>query len=341
MKKTFLIACTALLVSLGSCAQKKNGHALAVAFYNCENLFDTQHDPGKNDEEFTPEGKYHYTENIYHKKLHNIATAIQQLGTDEVAEGPAIIGLAEIENGHVLNDLISQPEIADRHYQYAWFDGPDERGIDVAMLYNPRYFKLIKATPLHVDLSGMGDKETTRDVLHVQGVMGGDTVDVFVNHWPSRRGEEGESDAKRATAAKVDRDAIDAIMKYKPNAKVIVMGDLNDNPTDISVTQALGAKGDKNIGMNELYDPMAELYNNGQGTLAYKHHWDLFDQIIFSGAFLKHVGKLQFGHAEIFNKDFLVDHYKHFEWQPHRSFAGMRWINGYSDHFPVVVYLSK
>jgi len=341
VKKTFLIAFAIVLMSLSGCAQKSANNTLAIAFYNCENFFDTEHDQGKEDDEFTPEGKYHYTERIYHSKLHNIATVIQQLGNENTPDGPAIIGLAEIENGHVLNDLIQQPEIESRHYKYAWFDGPDQRGIDVAMLYNPKYFHLIKAMPLHVELGGMGDKENTRDVLHVIGVLAGDTVHVFVNHWPSRRGEEGASDAKRAAAAKVDRGAIDEIMKQLPTAKVIVIGDLNDNPVDASVTQVLGAKGDKNVRTTELYDPMAELYNNGQGSLEYKHHWDLFDQIILSGACLKHVGHWHFDKAEIFNKDFLVDHYKKFEGQPHRSFAGTHWISGYSDHFPVIVYLSR
>ena len=322
------------------CAQKAEDQRVSVAFYNCENFFDTVHNPTKEDDEFTPEGKYRYTQKIYEQKLHNIATVIESMGG---GDGPAVIGLAEIENSTVLNDLARQPELARSNYKYEWYDGPDPRGINVAMLYNPRFFHVIKSKPLHVDLAGVSGKSVTRDVLYVYGVLSGDTVHIFVNHWPSRIGGPEESDPKRAIAAKVDKDAADALLKQDEHAKIIIMGDLNDNPIDNSIVNVLGAKGDKNdVTASGFYDPFTELFKSGQGTEEYRHSWNLFDQVIVSGGLLQNTNhKLHYDKAEIFRPDFIVDRYKGHEGEPHRSFVGTHWINGYSDHFPVILYLGK
>lgn len=330
----------AVVAGFAGCAQKAGNHEIAVAFYNCENFFDIVHNPAKEDEDFTPEGKYHYTQRIYEQKLHNIATVLQGMGGDD---GAAIIGLAEVENSTVLGDLAHQPELATRNYKYAWFDGPDPRGINVALLYNPQYFTVIMAEPLHVDLSALAGKSVTRDVLHVYGVLAGDTVDVFVNHWPSRRGGEEASDAKRSAAAQVDKDAIASIMKIRPGAKIILMGDLNDNPTDNSITTVLGAKAEPaDVPETGLYDPWIDIYKGGGGTETFRGSWNLFDQVIISGGFLADKNhKLHYEKAEIYRPDFIIDHYKGHDGEPHRSFVGTHWINGYSDHFPVILYLSN
>jgi hypothetical protein len=328
-----------LILSMLSClpvfAQK-----VAVAFYNCENFFDTQDDPAKEDEEFTPAGKYHYTDNIYRKKLHNIASVIQLMGD---GQEPAIVGLVEIENNTVLNDLVRQPELSSVGYRYEWFEGPDPRSIDVAMLYDPKRFKVIKSEPLSVDITSTGGKSITRDVLHVHGILLGDTIHVFVNHWPSQRGGEEASEPKRTIAAQVNRKAINAIIARSPNAKVIVMGDLNDNPPAPSIVNALGAKGERTaVSGNALYNPWAALYAAGQGTEVYRKKWNLFDQVIISnGLLVNRNNKLHYDRVEIFKPGFIVDTYKGHEGEPHRSFAGTRWINGYSDHFPVILYLAK
>ena len=328
--------------SFSGCAQKPgtDGHDVTIAFYNCENFFDTVDNPAKEDEEFTPEGKFHYTQKVYEQKVHNIATVIQSMDGND---GPAIIGLAEIENNTVLNDLVNAPEIARRKYKFEWFDGPDPRGINVAMLYNPKYFRVLRSEPLHVDLTGVQGKVITRDVLHVYGILDGDTIDVFVNHWPSRIGGEEESGPKRAITAMVVKDAIASVMSKKPASKVIVMGDLNDNPDDKSVHEVLGAKYTQNeVPVSGLYDPWEDIYKTGIGTEEYQHSWNLFDQIIISGAFLKNGNhKLHYNKAEIFKPDFIIDHYKGHEGEPHRSFVGTHWINGYSDHFPVLLYLER
>jgi endonuclease/exonuclease/phosphatase family metal-dependent hydrolase len=341
MNKFFFLFSFTCFISLCGCAQKVSDRDIAIAFYNCENFFDTVHNPAKEDEEFTPGGKYHYTQKIYEQKVHNIATVIQSMGGK--VECPAVIGMAEVENSTVLNDLIHQPELARGNYKYEWFDGPDPRGINVAMLYNPKYFRVLKSEPLHVDLSGTGGKSVTRDVLHVYGILSGDTVHIFVNHWPSRRGGEDESDPKRDIAAMVNKTAIEKIMNKDPNAKIIVMGDLNDNPTSNSITNVLGAKGDENsVTASGLFDPWTSIFTAGAGTEEYKHSWNLFDQVIISGGFLKNTNhKLHYDKAEIFKPEFIIDHYKGHEGEPHRSFVGTHWINGYSDHFPVILYLAE
>jgi predicted extracellular nuclease len=317
------------------------GNEQTIAFYNCENFFDIDDDPLTDDQDFTPGGKYHYTQKIFEQKAHNLAVALQNMpGKD----GPAIIGLAEVENNTALNELIKQPEIGRRNYKYVLRPGPDPRGINVALLYNPQQFKVISSTSIPVNLSGMGGKAVTRDVLHVTGILGTDTIEVFVNHWPSRRGGADESDRKRGVAAKTNKNAVQQLLHKKHSTKVIIMGDLNDNPTDNNITQVLGAKANKNElnKPNDLYNPYADLYSRGEGTEQYKQHWNLFDQIIVSGELVNNrKSELHFIGAEIYKPDFLVDHYKGHEGEPHRSFAGTRWINGYSDHFPVLVYLSR
>jgi len=333
----------AYCILFAGCTPKPNNKEVAIAFYNCENFFDTNHNPAKEDEEFTPEGKYHYTQRIYEQKVHNIATVIQQMGVAETGNTPAIIGLAEVENNTVLNDLIHQPELARQNYKYEWYDGPDPRGINVALLYNPAFFTALRSEPLHVDLSSTGGKSITRDVLHVSGILNGDTVDVFVNHWPSRRGGEEASEVKRSVAADVDKRAMDKITVSNPNAKIIIMGDLNDNPTDSSIVNVLHAKGNKNeVGEGDMYNPWTDFYNSGTGTESFRHNWNLFDQVIISSSFLKNKNhKLTYSKAEIFKPSFIVDTYKGHEGEPHRSFVGTHWINGYSDHFPVIMYLTR
>lgn len=313
----------------------------AVVFYNTENLFDTDNDPNKDDDEFTPGGAFHYTPDIYRQKLHNIAVVLKQVGFDKAAEGAALIGLAEVENDKVLIDLINQPEIKSRNYRYIWFDSPDVRGIDVALLYQPGYFKPLFKKAITVPLTVNGVDQPTRDVLYVRGVLIGDTVNILVNHWPSRRDGVKETAPRRAVAATINRKIIDSLFQKNPGSKIIVMGDLNDNPNDESITRVLDVTFDKEkVSANSLYDPWMDMYKQGLGTTSFKKKYDLFDQVIVSGAFLQH-RKLSFHSAEIFNKDFLKTKTGKYAGLPYRSFHGPYWIGGYSDHFPVIVYLQK
>jgi hypothetical protein len=324
-------------------AQKKNYQVSAIAFYNFENLFHPEDDPYKNDDEFTPNGAYHYTNETYQAKLHNLATVLPQIGTDKTPDGAAIIGAAEIENGQVLTDLCNQPEIKGRNYKYVWFEGSDPRGIDVALLYNPKYFSVLSSRSITVDIGGKGGKEQTRDVLFVSGIFAGDTIHVLVNHWPSRRGGKAATAGKRAIVAQLNKNISDSLLSVNAHSKVFIMGDLNDDPVDKSVLVVLGAKKDKTTtSLKSLYNPWIDFYRQGIGTLGYNDSWNLFDQVMVSGALLdkKQIG-WQYYKAEIFKKNFMIENVGRYKGYPHRSFSGTTWINGYSDHLPVLIYLIK
>ncbi len=344
MYKKYIPFLLAGSLAYSSCnAQNKNNKTVAVAFYNMENLFDTEDDANKFDEEFTPTGDYHYTADIYKRKLENIAYVLKQLAAGNTTEGPAIIGVAEVENSRVLSDLALQPDIKQRGYKHILFEGPDPRGIDVGLLYNPKLFKILQAYPVTVPLNGFGRKSSTRDVLKVKGILAGDTVYILVNHWPSRREGEQETEEKRGIAAHTNRLIIDTIRRHSPDARIIVMGDMNDNPTDKSIVYGLGTSGNKSqVKAGELFNPWRLLYESGQGTEGSPHHRDLFDQIIISPAFTKPVaGRLNYCEAEIFDRPFLITRSGRFKGFPYRSFGGKKWINGYSDHLPVILYFNK
>lgn len=322
-------------------AQTRNRQLSAIAFYNLENLFDPADDPGKQDEDFTPGGLLKYTEEVYRKKLHNMAFALAQLATDKIPDGPALIGIAEVENEKVIKDLVAEPVLKNRQYRIVHFESPDSRGIDVALLYHPRYFKVIHASALAVAI-GNG-KERTRDVLYVKGMMDKDTLHVFVNHWPSRLEGLKDSEWKRMRAAAVNKNKIDVILSANPKAKIVVMGDMNDDPSDKSITEGLKASGDKTGAQpGKLYNPWLNLHKKGTGTLVYKNYWNLFDQILISyGLVNTAAGSWQYQQPEIANRKFLQYPFGKKMGSPHRSFSGNRWTDGFSDHFPVIIYLSR
>jgi hypothetical protein len=335
MVRSILLA-VALLILFKAGAQTKP-KACAIAFYNVENLFDTVNDPEKDDDAFTSRGAYHYTSEMYRQKLHNTAFVLKAMVEQTVSGGPALLGLAEVESGKVLQDLISQPEIKGV-YQYIWFDSPDPRGIDVALLYRPAVFKLISKKAVLVSPDG----EATRDILYVIGLLDKDTVHVLVNHWPSRREGKDETASKRKQVAEQDKKLIEKIWKVNPHSHIIVMGDLNDNPSDASVVEVLGAKSSKEeAGKTSLYNPWTAIHAQGTGTQTYKKKWNLFDQVMVSGSFLQSARGWKFTKAEIFDKEFLKVRSGKQQGFPYRSWRGFHWMNGYSDHFPVVIYLEK
>ncbi|MBL0341482.1 MAG: endonuclease/exonuclease/phosphatase family protein [Bacteroidetes bacterium] len=247
--KNFLTTLICLLCSLNiAFSQSKAKHKYKVAclgFYNLENLFDTINDPLINDEEFLPSGTKLYTGKVYVDKLKNLAEVISQLAIEETPDGVSLLGVAEVENRSVLEDLVVQPKIKNRNYKIVHFDSPDARGIDVGLIYNPTYFKVLESAPLNVPLKNAdGTPYATRDVLWVYGLFNGEPLHVFVNHWPSRRGGEEASAPGRALAAGVAKAKMDSIRAKNPDAKVILMGDLNDDPLSPSVTDVIKAKGD-------------------------------------------------------------------------------------------------
>lgn len=340
---TVLILC--IVGAMNSFAQNSQKEICAIAFYNVENLFHPSRDTTINDVDFTPEGSYRYTPEIYAKKLKNLAQVLSQLGINKTADGPAIIGLAEVENLQVLKDLAAEETIRSRNYKIVHFDSPDRRGIDVALFYHPQYFRVLEAESIFVPLEENGRNIYTRDVLYVKGILLGDTTHVLVNHWPSRSGGEAASLWRRKAAAQVNRDKIDIILSKEPTAKIIVMGDLNDDPVSPSVVETLQSTDKKNhLQPNELYNPWVSFFKKGLGTLGYNNSWNLFDQIMISSSYLT-TGPENKGwkylESEIFNRKFLISQFGKYKGFPHRSYSGTTWLDGYSDHFPTIIYLVR
>ena len=315
-----------------------------VGFYNFENLFDTEDDPTINDEEFLPTGANGWTPELYQEKLGHLADVISKLGKELTPDGIALLGTAEIENRRVLEDLAKQPLLAPYHFNIVQYDSPDERGIDVALLYNPKYFTVLDSRPIRLNIKDLtGDPVLTRDILYVKGLLDGDTLHVMVNHWPSRRGGEAGSRPFRNAAAMECKKLSDSLMAINPASKILIMGDLNDDPTNESCSQIIGAKRTKQeVKPKGFFNPMWEFFRQGIGTLAYQDAWSLFDQVMISHALIspKSTG-YTFYRARVFNERFLVQSSGHFKGYPFRTFAGNTYLGGYSDHFPVYLFLAS
>lgn len=347
MRISLIVCLLAVVFSLA--AQKKGAEPKyqvgVVAFYNLENFYDTINDPNKNDEEFLPTGDHLYNTAVYTSKVHNLSEVLSQIGTDITPDGFSMLGVAEIENRKVLEDLVNQPELKSRGLKIVHYDSPDERGVDVGFIYNPKYFTVKHSEKLFVKLmNDDGSLHYTRDVLWVSGIYGQtDTVNVFVNHWPSRRGGEEASAPGRAAAARASKHIIDSLMAINPNTKVIVMGDLNDDPISPSVTKVLGAVGTKSdVKPGGLYNPWVDYYKKGIGTLAYQDSWNLFDQIMLSYGWLTEKQKgFFFKGAHIFSKQFMVAKTGKYKGYPMRTYDGVVYNGGYSDHFPTYCVLLK
>lgn len=331
-------------MSINAQDSKQQYKIAIIGFYNLENLFDTLDDPSINDEEFTPSGPKNYTGKIYFDKLSKLSTVISQIGTDQNPDGPAILGVAEVENISVLKDLVNQPSISKRNYQIVHYDSKDARGIDVGLLFNPRYFQVLTSNKLFVQLPG-GSKDAyfTRDILWVKGKLDGEVINIYVNHWPSRSGGEERSAPAREAAAQVCRNHMDSILKTDPYAKFIVMGDLNDDPTNNSVAGIINAKGrERDVKKGGMYNPWMELYKKGIGTLAYQDAWGLFDQILISYPWLsKEQAGFFFYQQHIFNKEYMVENIGRYKGYPMRTWDGNRYRGGFSDHFPTYLVLLK
>ena len=345
MKKHLFILALALLVSVSASAQKKF-KAYAVGFYNQENLFDTIHDEGKRDYDFLPTGSYKWDGLRYKNKLHNMAQALSDMGTDVLpGVGCAFIGMAEVENDNVLNDLTAQPELKNRGYKYVHIEGPDRRGIDCALLYNPALFT-VKDSHLYPYVERIKNDTSfhTRGFLTVNGTMADENITVIVCHWPSRF---SGSPYREQGAAQV-KAIKDSLLQADPSRKIFVMGDMNDDPTDKSMHEILRAKPEINqVGDGDMYNPWYNiLAKDGKGTLMYRGAWNLFDQIVMTPNVLNKNGKkdfttLKFWKNHIQRMPYLFQTEGKYKGSPKRTTAGGVWLNGYSDHLPVVVYLIK
>lgn len=325
---------------------KKRFKIHTVAFYNLENLFDTINDPLKYDEA-SPimELKANRSE-IYEKKIKNMARVISNIGTDMVNNSPALIGVCEIENRKVLEDLVNDPLLLSKDYGIVHFEGPDRRSIDVALLYQKALFQPVESSShellIYDDLTRK--RVFTRDQLLVSGKLDGDLIYIIVNHWPSRSGGEARSRSKRVGAAKLNKRIIDSLQSINPYAKILTMGDLNDDPTNESVKKVLKAKKDKKkVPLKGIYNPFEKMFaEKGYGTTAYRDAWSLFDQIMVTKPLIEtDYTSYRFWKAGIYNKSYLSNKRGRWEGYPFRSFANGGFTNGFSDHFPVYVYLIK
>ena len=326
--------------------QKQEYQLVTVAFYNLENLFDTENDPITFDDDRTPEGKDRWTQEIYADKLLKMASVIAQIGPPEATTAPALVGVAEIENRKVLEDLVNQTPLKQSHYGIVHYDSPDRRGIDVGLLYDPKLFQVVSSKVYELKLYDPERENRriyTRDQLLVSGNLAGERMHVLVNHWPSRSGGEALTRPRRMAAAALNKRIIDSILSEDPYAKIISMGDLNDDPKDKSLKKILKTKAKpEEVGLQGIFNPMERMAKRGQGTLAYRDSWNLFDQFLLSAAWLQRdYEHFQYYKAGIFNKRFLQTPEGPYKGYPFRSFANGKYTGGYSDHFPVYVCLLR
>ena len=325
---------TLLIATLLPAQNRKELHC--IGFYNLENLFDTIHDAGKNDYEFLPKGANRWNSEKYTGKIENIAATLTALGTEQQPLGATIVGVCEVENSNVLNDLIKSPSIACKGWKYIHIESEDSRGIDCALLYDPTRF-----TPDEKELIPYGNNRKTRGFLTVSGTIAGEQLHIIVNHWPSRY---SKSPSREAAATKI-RAIKDSIIQRHPTTKVIIMGDFNDNPDNKSLKECLQAKQEITDikTRNDLYNPYwNKLRKEKQGTIVYRDRWQLYDQIIVSGRLCDKKSKgLKYMKSEIHKQPHLINDKGRYKGQPKRTHAAGEWLNGYSDHLPVVIYLSK
>jgi len=316
-------------------SSKKEENTITVAFYNVENLFDTKDNPNTLDDDFTTDGKKRWGYKRYKKKIKRLSSVISQLGIHRSKFPPAIVGLVEVENAKVVADLVNSSNLRGHHYDYVHYDSPDERGIDVALLYHKQVFELIASEIFPVYLENEeGERDYTRDILKVSGYLKGELIHILVNHWSSRREGAAATEHKRITAAETARTIVSGISDKELNPKIIIMGDFNDDPTSKSVQEYLVK--------DDFFNPMEALLEKGIGTLTYNGNWNLFDQIIFSKNFLeKNEGKLYFKHAEVFQKKWMRVFKGKLKDSPFRTYIGKWYQGGFSDHFPVYAFLKR
>ena len=354
--KRFLLALSVLAL-LSACSIRSYDDAYVIGFYNVENLFDTEHDRGKSDQAFLPDGENNWTSDKYEKKLSNIASVIRAMA-EKNGRWHSLLGLAEIENDRVLEDLAAREEIAEAGYRFVHFESPDVRGIDCALFYRPDQFKVLETRTLPYDFntkSGIVFEKTpqeqrefkTRDVLFVRGELDGEPLAIYVCHWPSRTGEKGSD--LRCRAAEIVRDDILKVEEAWPGIKIVVMGDMNDNPEDECMAVWLhGRETIEEMEEGDLFSPFLRMHKDGFGSEEYHGEWNIFDCIFVNGALAApEDGSLRILKSDlthygyIFNPPFLVQQEGRYAGTPFRTFSGGQFINGYSDHYPTYIMISK
>lgn len=342
-----LLLVIVLFISVLSVSGQKKYKIRTVAFYNLENLFDTINDTTK-DDEFSPMMELKANKSkIYWQKIDKLSEVISQIGEEKAKTSPAILGVAEIENKQVLEDLVKSKKLKKKRYGIIHFDSPDKRGIDVALLYQQRYFKPVHYEAVNPDIYVNNKKIYTRDILWVSGYLDNELVHIIVNHWPSRRGGEAKSRPLREKAAYKVSKIIEKIREEDKDAKIMIMGDFNDDPMNSSFKNVLKTKAkEKNVKPGDIYNPYERMFEKGLNTTAYRDNLSLFDQILVTSSLIhqkytEDYGGYKMFKSGIFNKRFMVQTKGRYKGYPFRSFSNGQFTGGYSDHFPVYLYLIK
>ena len=306
----------------------ENTRHFNIAFYNLENLFDTKNDTRTLDDDFTAHSYKKWNDKRFRKKISNLGKVISKIGIDKIGFPPVLLGVAEVENSFVLDALIQSKHLKKKDYGYVHFDSPDERGIDTALLYRKKYVEILsKETHTLYITNELGERDYTRDILHVDAKLDEHPIHILVNHWPSRRSGTEETSRKRVAAASKNLEIINSILQVNSNARIIIMGDFNDDPHSESI---------KKLTSDFLYNPMEVLFSKYEGSLSHRETWHLFDQIIISHNFLQGAPNLfQFKSAHIYNPREIKEVKERFKHLPLRTFLGKKYLGGFSDHFPV------
>ena len=356
MKRSFIVAALLLLMSLSASAQKTQQNYV-IGFYNLENLFDIYDDPVKNDNEFLPEGKNKWTQAKYEKKLHNMAKVIRSMA-DNNKRWHTILGISEIENRLVIEDLVSQPEIADANYQIVHYDSPDRRGVDVALLYKPDQFTYLDSESIPFDFNSdidFSDTDTsyfkTRDILMVHGLIAGEHFAFYVAHLPSRIGGKGGN--LRGRGGEIIYNHAMMMEEKYPGIKIVAMGDMNDNPTDDSMAKYLhGQERLENVTPTEFFSPYISMLKAGYGSLCYQGVWSIYDLELVNynlahapdgglkiQPVTKNHGKEYYG--VVFKRPWMTTQKGQYKGYPFRTFSNGAFVGGYSDHYPTYIVIGK
>lgn len=320
-----------------------------VVFYNLENFFDTINDPETRDDEFTPDGSRKWNTVKYNKKLNNMERVLFDIASVQKTY-PAVIGVSEVETRGVLEDIVSTPKLAPANYRIVHYDSPDRRGIDVGFLYRPDIFKLEGSAEIPFKMPGQPNF-LTRGFVTMWGTIDDEPFFFLVSHWPSRLGGKEASSPKREAAGRAIRLIKDSVLKNNPSTKVVIMGDLNDDATDKSIVDpdCLGAKAKvKDLQTGDFYNPFIDVLKAGMGTLAYQDSWNLFDNIIVSENLVNDKEGLRLKKSDgskyngyIFRRPYMVQQSGQYRGYPLRTFVGTNFQDGFSDHFPVYIYIGK
>lgn len=319
----------------------KSAEDMVFGFYNVENLFDTIDSKYTIDEQFLPGAEKKWDTKKYFEKINNLAKVITAFDKKKL---PLFLGMAEIENKGVVLDLITNTNLKEGNYDIVHFESPDARGIDVSFMYRTEYFNVLSKEKIEVALSE-DPNFATRDIVYVKGELkDNDVVHIFLNHWSSRRAGQKESEHKRVRAANVLRERVDRILKLDENAKIIILGDFNDYPTNKSIEDVLRAKGKPTFKNGDLFNMAYSLEIADKGTYNYKGDWGMLDQMIISkGLYFAEKGmKVQYDQCLILREDFMMfTDKKYGDQKPSRSYGGPNYYGGYSDHLPIYSRFKK